>query len=79
MRKVALKAHRGGDARKDSASDGGQQSRRGGDWRCTQNNLEGESLSESPRAAPIECAKQVEAIEKQHTNKNSKKKKRERG
>jgi hypothetical protein len=39
------------DARKDLATDGGRQNRRGGDRRCTQNNLKGESLSESPKSS----------------------------
>jgi hypothetical protein len=49
--KVALKAHHGGDMRKDPAADVGRHSRRVGDqWRI-QNNLEEESLSESPKSS----------------------------
>ena len=49
--KVALEAYCGRDARKDPALDSGRQSGRGGDRRRTQNSLEGESLSESPKSS----------------------------
>jgi hypothetical protein len=47
---VVLEAHCGGDVRKDLVADGRRQSGCEGDQLCTQNNPEGESLSESPKS-----------------------------